>query len=59
MPAPSMSGRCTPKPDVLREGAMLYIVHLSGDPRGFARVHDRARIRQVVEEQLLSHPFLA
>ena len=47
------------QPDVLREGALLYIVHLSEDPRGFVRMRDRARIRQVVEERLLSHPFLA
>ena len=52
-------GEVCRQPDVLREGAVLYIVHLSEDPRGFVRVHDRARIRLVVEERLLSHPFLA
>ena len=44
--------------DILDPGARVYVVHLCEDPRGFVRVHDRARIRQVVEERLLSHPFL-
>ena len=44
--------------DILDPGARVYVVHLSEDPRGFVRVHDRARIRQVAEERLRSHPFL-
>ena len=44
--------------DILNPGARVYVVHLSEDPRGFVRVHDRSRIRQVVEERLRSHPFL-
>ena len=44
--------------DILHPGRRVYLVHLSEDPRGFVRVHDRARIRQVAEERLLSHPFL-
>ena len=44
--------------DILDPGRRVYMVHLSEDPRGFVRVFDRARLRQVVEEQLLSHPFL-
>ncbi len=45
--------------DILNPGARVYVVHLSEDPRGFVRVHDRARIRQVAEKRLLSHPFLS
>ena len=45
--------------DILNPGARVYVVHLSEDPRGFVRVHDRSRIRQVAEERLLSHPFLS
>ena len=44
--------------DVFDPGRRVYLVHLSEDPRGFVRVHDRARIRQIAEERLLSHPFL-
>ena len=45
--------------DILDPGARVYVVHLCEDPRGFVRVHDRSRIRQVAEERLRSHPFLA
>ena len=45
--------------DILDPGRRVYLVHLSEDPRGFVRVHDRARIRQVAEERLLSHPLLS
>ena len=44
--------------DVLNPDARVYVVHLSEDPRGFVRVHDRSRVRQVAEERLLGHPFL-
>ena len=44
--------------DILDSGRRVYLVHLSEDPRGFVRVHDRARVRQVAEERLRSHPFL-
>ena len=44
--------------DVLDPGRRVYVVHLSEDPREFVRVYDRARIRQVAEERLRSHPFL-
>ena len=44
--------------DILDPGRRVYVVHLSEDPRGFVRVHDRAPIRQVAEERLRSHPFL-
>ena len=45
--------------DILDPGRRVYVVHLSEDPRGFVRVHDRAGIRQVAEERLRSHPLLA
>ena len=44
--------------DILHPGRRVYLVHLRDDPRGFVRVHDRARIRQVAEERLRSNPFL-
>ena len=44
--------------DILDPGRRVYMVHMSEDPRGFVRVHDRSRIRQVAEERLRSHPFL-
>ena len=45
--------------DILMDGAVFYLVHLSEDPRGPARVHDRARIREVAEHRLRTHPLLA
>ena len=45
--------------DILNPGARVYVVHLSEDPRGFVRVHERHRIREVAEQRLRSHPFLA
>ena len=44
--------------DILNPGARVYVVHLSEDPRGLVRVHDRSRVRAVTEERLRSHPFL-
>ena len=45
------------QPDVLREGAVLYIVHLEDDPRGWCRVHDRDRLREICAERIRTHPF--
>ena len=45
------------QPDVLREGAVLYIVHLEDDPTGWCRVHDRNRLREVCAERIRTHPF--
>ena len=45
--------------DVLNPGRRIYVIHLGEDPRGFVRVTDRARIPEVAEERLLSHPFLS
>ncbi len=43
--------------DILNPGSRVYVVHLSEDPRGFVRVHERSRIREVAEQRLLSHPL--
>ena len=43
--------------DILRPGRRIYLVHLDEDPRGWAAVHDRARIREVAEQRLSTHPF--
>ena len=35
-------------PDILRSGqSTYYVIHLSEDPRGPVRVHERSRIREV------------
>ena len=38
-------------------GGTVYIAHLDEDPRGFCRIHDRARIREMVEERVRTHPL--
>ena len=43
--------------DILDEDAVFFIVHLAEDPRGFVRVHDPARVRDVVHARLQSHPL--
>ena len=43
--------------DILSPDAVLYIVHLEDDPRGWCRVHERHRVREVAVERVLTHPF--
>jgi len=43
--------------DILVPGQVFYVVHLFEDPRGFRRVHERNRIREVAEDLLASHPL--
>ena len=43
--------------DILNPGSHYYAVHLDEDFRGPVRVHDRARIREVAEQRIRSHPF--
>ena len=43
--------------DILSPAAALYIVHLEDDARGFVRVHERHRVREVAVQRILSHPF--
>jgi len=44
--------------DILNPGRRVYRILLEDDPRGWTTVHDRARIREVAEQRLLSHPLL-
>ena len=43
--------------DPLHAGGRYFVVHLTEDPRGPCRVHDRSRIREVTEGLVLSHPL--
>ena len=45
------------QPDILSSGAVFYVIHLEDDPRGFVRVHERSRIREVTEQRVRSHPL--
>ena len=45
------------QPDILEAGEHVYVIHLSEDPRGWVRVHERERVRTVAEERLRSHPL--
>ena len=45
-------GELTRQPDLLKDGASFYVVHLFNDRRGFIRVHDRKRIREVAEQRI-------
>ena len=44
--------------DVLNPGEVFYVVHLSEDPRGPVRVHERHRVREVARHLLDTHPML-
>ena len=44
-------------PDILEPGEHFYVIHLSDDPRGWVRVHERERVREMAEERLRSHPL--
>ena len=43
--------------DFLNPGRRVYLVLLEDDPRGWATVRDRAHIRAVAEQRLLTHPY--
>ena len=45
-------------PDILHRGQHYYVVHLSEDPRGWVRVHDHSRIREVAQHRLDTHPLM-
>ena len=45
-------------PDILEAGEYYFVIHLSDDPRGPVRVHERSRIREVTQELLASHPLM-
>ncbi len=44
--------------DILNPGEVFYVVHLSEDPRGPVRVHERHRVREVARHLLETHPML-
>ena len=44
--------------DILNPGEVFYVVHLSEDPRGPVRVHQRHRVREVALHLLDTHPML-
>ncbi len=44
-------------PDILNPASSFFVIHLSEDPRGPVRVHERSRIREVTQELLASHPL--
>ena len=46
------------QPDILCQGEYFYVVHLSEDPRGPVRVHERSRIREVAQHRLDTHPLM-
>ena len=45
-------------PDILHQGEYFYVVHLSEDPRGPVRVHERSRIREVAQRLIDTHPLM-
>ena len=44
--------------DILNPGEVFYVVHLSEDPRGPVRVHERHRVREAARHLLDTHPML-
>ena len=44
--------------DILNPGEVFYVVHLSEDPRGPVRVHERHRVCEVARHLLDTHPML-
>ena len=44
--------------DVLNAGRHLFVIHLADDPRGWVRVHERSRIREVAQHRLDTHPLM-
>ena len=45
-------------PDILKPGEYFYVLHLSEDPRGPVRVHERSRVREVAQRLLDTHPLM-
>ena len=44
--------------DILEPVRRVYLILLEDDHRGWVRVYNRARIREVAEERFRTHPFL-
>ena len=47
------------QPDILCPGEYFYVVHLSEDPRGPVRVHERSHIHEVAQHRLDTHPQMS
>ena len=47
------------QPDILNPGEHYYVIALNEDPRGFSRVHERSRIRDVALQWIAGHPYWA
>ena len=43
--------------DILNPGHHVYVAWLDEDPRGSLLIRDRARIRELVHERALTHPY--
>ena len=50
-------GEVYSQPEILNPGARYFVIHLIEDPRGWVRVHDRSRIREVAQRRLDTHPY--
>ena len=46
-------------PDFLDPGSSYFVIHLDEDPRGPVRVHERARVREVAQHRLDTHPLMS
>ena len=46
------------QPDILKAGSFYFVIHLTEDPRGPVRVHDRSRIREVAQQRLDTNPLM-
>ena len=44
-------------PDILDAGQSFFVVHLSEDHRGPVRVHHAARVREVTQRLVNTHPL--
>ena len=47
------------QPDILNPGAHYFLIWLFEDSRGFVRVHDRSRVREIAQHRLDTHPLYA
>ena len=45
------------QPDILNPGEHYYVIALDEDPRGFTRVLERSRIRDVALQWIAGHPY--
>ena len=46
------------QPDILCPGSFYFVIHLTEDPRGPVRVHERSRIREEAQHRLDTHPLM-